>query len=186
MQSEGLQGVVSRIDVQHPRLVQVLDYKVLEDDLLPLPSERDPHARDGVRAPRFDEPRFKCQGQGVPILRHTIATHAVEPRGEPRIRRRDRLRGPRAISAPRSAGSTLFRTTAPMLFAFCELKSRPTSNVNGAVPRVAYSQSSALPGLTWVARPSWSTWYPFASAISMAKLLSRSSSAVGNRVYDQG
>src|SRR5438132_1763375 len=96
------------------------------------------------------------------------------------------FRRPRAISAPRSAGSTLFRSTAPMLLAFCELKSRPTSNVNGAVPRVAYSQSSLFPGFTWVALPSWRTWYPFAYAISTAKLLSRSSSGVGNRVYDQG
>src|SRR3989442_1584599 len=62
-------------------------------DPLPLPWEREPHARGGVRAPRFDEPRLKWQGQGVPLLRHAIAAHAVEPRGEPRIRRRDRLGG---------------------------------------------------------------------------------------------
>src|SRR5881296_3491641 len=114
------------------------------------------------------------------------ATTAIKAAGVTRPMSNRQFRRPRAISAPRSAGSTLFRTTAPMLFAFWELKSRPTSKVNGAVPRVAYSQSSLLPGLTWAARPSWSTWYPFAYAISIAKLLSRSSSAVGNRVYDQG
>src|SRR5881296_1410246 len=91
----GLQGVVGRVDVEHPRLVRVLDDKALEDDLLPLPTKRDAHARDGKGAPRFDEPRFKCQGQGVPLFRYTIAAHAIEPRGEPRIRRRDRPgRGP--------------------------------------------------------------------------------------------
>src|SRR5439155_11600391 len=115
----------------------------------------------------------------------TAAT-AIRAAGVTRPMSNRQFRRPRAISDPRSAGSTLLWTTAPMLPAFCELKSRPTSNVNGAAPRVAYSQSSLLPGFTWVARPSWSTWYPFAFAISTAKLLSRSSSAVGNRVYDQG
>src|SRR5213592_1772574 len=177
-----MQGVVGRIDVQHPRLVRVLDHEPLEHDSLPLPAERDPHARDGEGAPRFDEPWLERQGQGVPLFRHTIPARAIEPRGEPRIRRRDRLRTGLPRDPSLHAGSTLFRTNAPMLGAFWELKSRPTSKVNGAVPRVAYSQSSLLPGLTWVARPSCSTRYPFASAISTAKLLSRSSSGVGNRV----
>src|SRR6266705_4001166 len=91
----GLQGIVRRVDVHRPRLIRILDLKTFEDDLLPLPTEHDPHAGDGVGAPGFREPWLERQGQGVPFLRHTIAPHATEPRGEPRIRRRDWLgRGP--------------------------------------------------------------------------------------------
>src|SRR5467141_5081734 len=82
------------MDVHCPRLVRILDLETFEDDLLPLPTDHDPHAGDGERAPRFREPWLERQGQGVPFLRHTIAPHAAEPRGEPRIRRRDRLGSP--------------------------------------------------------------------------------------------